>query len=252
MVLLPADHVIKDAKALVRNLQDACRVAWEHKYLVTLGIKPTSPATGYGYIRKGRGLGYGSKTRLSTVSAFVEKPDAATAKRYFRSGRYFWNSGMFIWKAEVIAEALKEQMPDLYRGYERIRKTLGSRGSERVIRNVYKGLKKVSIDYGVMEKADNAIVAQADFDWDDVGSWLALERHKPADGNQNVIVGESVALDTKRCIIIADDGIVGCLGLKDVVVVKTPDAVLVSHRSYLQDIKKIIKEIKARRYVKYV
>jgi mannose-1-phosphate guanylyltransferase len=246
MVVLPADHVIKDVKALAGNLQDACRVAWERKCLVTLGIKPASPATGYGYIRKGKALRYGLKTRFSTVAAFVEKPDEATAKRYLRSGRYFWNSGMFVWKAEIIAEALQAQMPKLYRGYERIRKALGSRGRERVIRSVYNGLKKVSIDYGVMERADNAIVAEADFDWDDVGSWLALERHKPADGNQNVIVGESVALDTKRCIIIADDGIVGCLGLKDIVVVKTPDAVLVSHRSSLQDVKKIIKELKTR------
>ena len=247
MVALPADHVIKNVKALADNLRDACRVAWEHECLVTLGIKPTSPATGYGYIRKGHALGCGLKTRFSTVAAFAEKPDEATAKRYLRSGRYFWNSGMFVWKASVIAEALKERMPDLYRGYERIRKAPAFRARERVVRSVYGGLKKVSIDYGVMEKADNAIVAQSDFDWDDVGSWLALERHKPADRNQNVKVGESVAIDTKRCIIIADEGIVGSLGLKDIIVVKTPDAVLVSHRNSLQDIKKIIKELRSKR-----
>jgi mannose-1-phosphate guanylyltransferase len=252
MVVLPADHVIRDVKALAANLRDACMVAWRHNCLVTLGIKPTGPATGYGYIRKGKTLGYDMKTRFSTVSAFTEKPDKTTAKRYLRSRRYFWNSGMFIWKAATIAEAFKAYMPDLYSGYERMRNALASSGRERVIKSVYKGLEKVSIDYGIMERADNAIVAQADFDWDDVGSWLALERHKPADGNQNVIVGETVALDTKRCIIISDTGIVGCLGLKDVVVVKTPDAVLVSHRSCLQDIKKIIKELKARRYVKYI
>jgi len=253
MVVLPADHVIKNRKKLVANLRDACQVAWEHNCLVTLGIKPTSAATGYGYIRKGKGLDYGLKTTFAKVAAFTEKPDGATAKRYLRSGRYFWNSGMFVWRAAVIADALRKQMPGLHRGYERIRKAVASPGMDRVVRSVYAGLEKVSIDYGVMEKAANAVVATADFDWDDVGSWLALERHVPADRNQNVILGESVALDTKRCIIIADEGIVGCLGLKDIIVVKTPDAVLVSHRSSLHNLKKIIKELRSRgEWLRYV
>jgi mannose-1-phosphate guanylyltransferase len=253
MLVLPADHVIKDVKKLVANLRDACQVAWERGCLVTLGIKPTSPATGYGYIRKGKRLDCGLKTTFSKVAAFAEKPDGAMARRYLKSGRYFWNSGMFVWRAAVIADALKKQMPDLYRGYERIRRAMASPAREKVVLRVYAGLKKVSIDYGVMEKADNTVVAKADFDWDDVGSWLALERHLPADKNQNVILGESIALDTKRCIIISDEGIVGCLGLEDLIVVKTPDAVLVCHRSALQDLKKIIQKLKSRgEWVRYM
>jgi len=246
MVVLPADHLIRDVKRLVANLRDACQVAWERDCLITLGIKPTGPATGYGYIREGKGLDCGLKTTFARVAAFTEKPDAATARRYLKRGHYVWNSGMFVWRAAVIADTLRKYMPDLYRGYERIRKAIASPGREKVVRSVYAGLRKVSIDYGVMEKADNTIVARADFDWDDVGSWLALERHVPADKNRNVILGESVALNTKRCIIIAEGGIVGCLGLKDIIVVKTPDAVLVSHRSALQDLKKIIQELRSR------
>ncbi len=253
MVVLPADHVIENRRKLVANLRDACQVAWEHNFLVTLGIRPTHAATGYGYIRKGKRLAYGLKTTFAKVAAFTEKPDVATAKRYLKSNQYFWNSGMFVWRAAAIADALRMQMPDLYRGYERIRKAIASRERDDVVRSVYAGLEKISIDYGVMEKASNAVVAKADFDWDDVGSWLALERHMPADRNQNVIVGESVALDTKRCIIIADAGIVGCLGLKDIIVVKTPDAVLVSHRRSLHNLKKIIKELRSRgEWMRYV
>jgi mannose-1-phosphate guanylyltransferase len=245
MVVLPADHVIRDRQRLLLALRDACRFARERECLVTLGIVPTEPATGYGYIRRGAAVSRGMRTVFSKVRAFTEKPDRAAARRYLRSGDYYWNSGIFVWKASVIAEEFKRHMPALHRGLLEIRDALGTRRAAAVIRRVYERIERISIDYGVMERSDRTVVARADFDWDDAGSWCALERHFPADRAGNVILGRSVALDTERCIIVSDDGIVGCLGVKDLVVVKTADAVLVCRRGAAQDLKRIVRELKA-------
>lgn len=253
MVVLPADHVIHDRRALLANLTDACRVAEEQNCLVTLGIVPSGPATGYGYIRRGRWLSYGLKTAFARVENFTEKPALAAAKRYMHSGKYLWNSGIFVWKAAAIAEQIGKQMPELYRGFLKIRESLSRRGWQRVVERVYQRLPRISIDYGVMEKADNVVVARADFDWDDAGSWLALERHLPADTHGNIVVGDGITHDSRGCIIMSEGGIVGCLGLDDVVVIRTPDAVLVCHRGAAQDIKKIVGRLKSQgRWAKYL
>lgn len=245
MVVLPADHVIKDRRRLIMNLRDACRVARDRECLVTLGIVPTESATGYGYIRKGAAVRCGLRTAFARVREFTEKPALAVARRYVKSGDYYWNSGIFVWKASVIAEEFEKHMPDLHRGCMEIRDALGTRRAPAIIRRVYGRLARVSIDYGVMEKSERVMVARADFDWDDAGSWCALERHFPPDARGNVILGRSVALDTERCIIVSDDGIVACLGVRDLVVVKTPDAVLVCRRGAAQELKRIIAELKA-------
>jgi mannose-1-phosphate guanylyltransferase len=245
MVVLPADHVIRDRARLIANLRDACRIARERECLVTFGIVPTGPATGYGYIRRGAALRPGLGTSFARVRGFAEKPTRAAARRYLRSGDYYWNSGIFVWKASVIAEEFRRHMPDLHRGLVEIMGALGTRRAAGVIRKVYGGLDRVSIDYGVMEKCRRAVVARADFDWDDAGSWCALERHFPADGKGNVVLGRAAAVDTERCIIVSDDGIVGCLGVKDLVVVKTPDAVLVCRRGAAQGLKRLTAKLKA-------
>ncbi|MDD5557858.1 MAG: mannose-1-phosphate guanylyltransferase [bacterium] len=247
MVVLPADHVIRNRRALVRNLLDACRAAAAGDRLVTFGIRPTYPSTGYGYIRRGATVPLRTATRFFRVRRFAEKPDAATARRYIRGGDYLWNSGMFVWRASAIAAALERHMPALHRGYLEMRKGLSGPRPATAIRRVYGGLERISIDYGVMEKADNVIVAEAGFDWDDAGSWLALERHLPADRDGNVLVGEGVALGTERCIVVSDAGMVACHGVRDLIVVRTPDAVLVCHRDSAQEIKRIIARLRERR-----
>jgi mannose-1-phosphate guanylyltransferase len=182
----------------------------------------------------------------------MEKPNAATARGYCRSGEYFWNSGMFIWRASVIVREFKKHMPRHYRGYLRIKKALGKPSSGGVIKKVYAGLTAISIDYGIMEKADSVVVARADFDWDDAGSWLALERHFATDASGNVVLGEGLALDAERCIIVSDEGMVACHGVKDLIIVRTPDAVLVCHRDAAQDMKKITKRLRERqRWTRY-
>lgn len=245
MIVLPADHVIKDSKKLNETLWDACRVAWERRCLVTLGIAPTGPSTGYGYIRGGEQIEGAGNTKFSLVKEFMEKPDRETARRYIDSGEYFWNSGMFVWRASTIVDELRKQIPEIYEGYSKIKKAIGTDDRDTVIRDVYSCLEKKSIDYGIMENAGNVVVAEATFDWDDAGSWLAIERHHPSDSNGNVILGEAVALNTDNCIIVSEDGIVGCVGIKDLIVVKTPDAVLVCPRDRAQDVKKIVRELKA-------
>jgi mannose-1-phosphate guanylyltransferase len=247
MIVLPADHIIHDRKSLIMNLGDACKMAQDRNCLVTLGIKPTAPSTGYGYIHSGETIKSGLKTVFTRVREFAEKPDAVTARRYVQSGDYFWNSGMFIWKAAVIVEELKKQMPYLYEGYRKIRKSLNLPERERVIQEVYSGLEKTSIDYGVMENAENVIMARADFDWDDAGTWMAIERHYRLDDNGNAILGEAVILDSERCVIVGEEGIIGCVGIKDIVVVKTADAVLVCRRDRAQDVKKIVEELKTKK-----
>jgi len=246
MIVLPADHVIKDRKKFIVNLRDACRVAKERNCLVTFGITPTGPVTGYGYIRRGRWLPSGLATAFARVEEFTEKPDRATAARYLRRGDYLWNSGIFVWKAAVIVEEFKKQMPDLYRCYLEIMRALRMPRWERVLARLYGRLKKISIDYGVMERAENVMMAQADFDWDDAGSWLAIERHFAADGNGNIVMGDNITLNSSGCIVMSDGGIVGCLGLKDTIVIRTPDAVLVCHRNAAQDIKKIVQQLRTR------
>jgi len=247
MVLLPADHVIKNRRKFVINLEDACRMAWEHDCLVTFGIIPSGPCTGYGYIKRGDWIKQGLRTVFARVERFTEKPGRSTASRYVRCGNYFWNSGIFVWKASVIAGEFKKRMPELYRAYLEIRKALKKPGWEKALAKIYGGLEKISIDYGIMEKAKRVMMARADFDWDDAGSWLAMERHFPADASGNIAIGDNVALDSKRCIIHSDGGVVGCLGLEDIIVIRTPDAVLVCHRDSAQDIKKLVRKLKAKK-----
>lgn len=244
MIVLPADHVIKDRIKLIANLTDACLVARRDHCLVTFGIRPTGPATGYGYIHSGENIQGEGTTSFATVKEFTEKPDRATAERYLKSGDYYWNSGIFVWEAASIVNELKKQMPALYAAYEKMRKTVSHPGGDDELRKIYEPLEKVSIDYGIMEKAERVAVARAAFDWDDAGAWNAVERHNKTDKNGNVILGESVALETKNCIIVSDDGIVGCIGVQDLIVVKTKDAVLVCPKAKAQEIKKVVKRLK--------
>ena len=246
MIVLPADHVIRQSEKLIRNLTDACALAREEGCLVTLGIRPTEPSTGYGYIKRGEEIPFEGRTAFARVAEFMEKPDRETAERYLESGRYFWNSGMFVWTVQAIVEEIRRQMPKLYEGYLRISEGLTSPEREAIIREVYSGLEKISIDYGIMEHAESVAVAVADFDWDDAGSWCAVERHYPRDESGNVTIGDAVALDTEDSIIVSESGIVGCIGLKDLIVVKTPDAVLVCRRDRAQDVKKIVRALKER------
>ena len=182
MLVLPADHFIKNEKSFLATVRRGVRGASDGE-LVTIGIQPTRPDTGYGYIRRGSGIG----GDLYRVEQFVEKPDIETAEQYLAAGDYYWNSGIFIWKAEAILREIKAHMPALYRGLIRIDKALGTKREERVVREVYDSFESVSIDYGVMEQSKRVLMVPGDFEWSDVGSWSALDDLLKKDRRGNII-----------------------------------------------------------------
>ncbi len=256
MVVLPADHIIGDRKRFLKTLSAASTIAGATENLVTIGIRPTGPETGYGYIKAGKRVkvqGIRGRGEAYRVGRFTEKPNLKKAKEFVSSGRYFWNSGMFAWKCETILEAIKENMPKLYSGLEAIRKALGTNREKVMTMRVFKKLERISIDYGIMEKARDVLMVKGDFPWDDVGSWLAMERIHPKDGKGNVSLGEFREIDTEDSILISEKELIATIGVKDLIVVTTGDATLICHKSRAQDVKKMVQklsgEVKMRRYL---
>lgn len=237
LLCLPADHFIWP----VSDFRDAARRALERandgRTLVTFGVRPTRPATGYGYIREGSEMAPG----IRRVAEFVEKPDRATAEGYFASGQYRWNSGMFAWRADVFLEETAAHLPDVKRGLDRIREDADC------LAEVFPTLPSISVDYGIMEQTDRAEVIAADFDWDDVGSFGAIERLVDADDAGNRARGDLLAIDASRVTAIAPAGhLVAAIGVEDLVVVVTDDATLVCRRKDAERVKLMVAELKKR------
>jgi mannose-1-phosphate guanylyltransferase len=245
MVVLPADHLIEDRREFLRDVGLAVQLA-RRGLLVTFGIPPDRPDTGYGYVQMGEEIVRytgGKPLAAYKVQAFREKPDAATARKYVRAGNYAWNSGMFVWRADVILEAFREFVPGFHAELEKFAKTIGTRQEQAALGRLYAGTESISIDYAVMEKARNVAAVRATFDWDDVGSWLALARHLEHDAARNVANGLFVARNSRGCIVDTDEGIVAALGVENLVIVRSGDAVLVARRDDLDGIKGLLAEI---------
>ncbi|MCB0310399.1 MAG: mannose-1-phosphate guanylyltransferase [Bdellovibrionales bacterium] len=243
MIVLPADHAVRD-EALLRNLwKQAAELANKRGSLVTFGIEPTFPHTGYGYIRAGNELA----ERCYQVSQFCEKPDYDRALAYLRDGHYFWNSGMFAWRADVYLEALKKHMPDLYDGLAQISAAIGSDQEEVVTGQVFDGLQSQSVDFGVLEKADNCdLIVTPDFGWNDVGSWDAWAQHFPADRDDNVLHGDTLLIDSKGCVVTADKRLIALVGVQDLIVIDSGDALLICQRERAQEVKEIVDQLKQK------
>lgn len=240
MCVLPSDHYIKKTDVYKKVIADALRIAGETDALVTLGIQPVFPSTGYGYIcheeKKGENGAY-------RVKHFVEKPNLEKAEQYLLSGEYLWNSGMFIWKASVIMRYFEELLPEVYACLQKIGDAMGTDAEQEVIREIYPKIPKISIDYGIMERADRVLVLEGNFGWSDVGSWDALEALYEKDECGNITYGEQVHIDTHDCIIYAKDKLVTTIGLDNVIVVEAEDAVLVCDKNRAQDVKKIVEAL---------
>ena len=247
MAVLPSDHVIKDKAKFHYALKKAEKLAREG-WLVVFGIMPSKPETGYGYIKQAGTLGGGA----FQVERFVEKPDKATAESYLNSGDYLWNSGMFVWKANVILDEIKRQMPALHKGLKRIWGTLGTGDEQERLAEEFAKLKPVSIDYGVMERAAKVAVLPVDFGWSDLGSWDAVGEVLPPDADGNVTVGKVVSLDCKNTTIYAEDRLVAVIGLEDAVVVDTPDATLVCRKDMAQKVKDVVGVLKEKGYNEHI
>lgn len=242
IALLPADHVIHDVQEFQEVLRRAFAAAEREEVLVTIGIEPTEPATGYGYIQRGESREEIEGRPVFGVRRFVEKPDLATAESYLRSGEYFWNAGMFVWRVSAIERAFGEHAPELAAGLGELENGLESGGDlGDLLDRIYPGLKRISIDYAVMEKARNVVTLAASFDWDDVGSWPAAAGHFEADAAGNVSRGEVLLEESQGNIVFAKGNhLVAALGVEDLIIIQTEDATLVCRKDRAQDIKKLV------------
>lgn len=239
--MLPADHVIHDSVAFRADLEKAFLAAEQGPLLVTLGIQPTEPATGFGYIH--RGAPRAGVAGLHDVARFVEKPTLEVAEGYLATGEYLWNAGMFFWRVSVVAEAFAKHVPDLWVDLGKLETALAAGQSlEAVLAAIYPALKKISVDFALIEKATNVAVIPASFDWDDVGAWPAVTRHFPADSVGNVLRGATVVEQAEGNLVVSDaDHLVAVLGVNDLIVVHTPDATLVCPKDKAQEIKALLK-----------
>jgi mannose-1-phosphate guanylyltransferase len=241
MAALPADHIIRPRRKFINAIRAAGDVAQDSESLITFGIVPRFAATGYGYIRRGKKLVRIRGLDVFSVRQFKEKPGRKTAERYVSSGRYYWNSGIFLWKVSVILAEMKKLLPGHFRALMKIRKALGTAGEKKVLEKEYRKLKRISIDYGVLEKARDVRVVAADFEWDDVGAWRSLEDHHEQDAGGNTILGKFVGVNTKDSIIVSDrKHLVAAIDMKDVIIVQTADATLVCPKASAQKVKELV------------
>lgn len=241
MMVLPSDHLIGIEDIYINTLKKAVSVAESGNNLVTVGITPTYPETGYGYINFGKECGDAYE-----VERFVEKPDLETAEKYLASGKYLWNSGMFIWKISSIMNNIKRFMPEVYSGAVKIGQAFGSADFNDVLEREFTAMPSESVDFGIMEKAENIFTIPGSFGWDDVGSWLAVERINDTDENNNCIDGNTSVCDIKNVTICGRKRLIAAVGVEDLIIVDTDDALLVCSKNSTQDVKKIIADLKNR------
>ncbi|RMD84800.1 MAG: mannose-1-phosphate guanylyltransferase [Candidatus Dadabacteria bacterium] len=237
MAVFPSDHCFKDEEKLIKTVLCAAEVAKDSGALVTIGIEPLSPNTGYGYIK----LGSKIKEGVYRVSRFFEKPSLERAKSYLESGGFLWNSGIFVWTPDALLDGIREFLPDLYSGLKDIEEVLGSEEEESVIKAVFEKIESVSIDLGVLEHATNCVVVEGKgLGWSDVGSWDAWGEYFESDANGNLVKGDVCALDCSKSIIASESRFVAAVGCEGVVIIDTPDALLVCARDRAQDVKEIV------------
>lgn len=244
MLVLASDHLIKNTALYLDTMTQAAEVAVENENLVTIGITPAYPETGYGYIHFGKNDESGGSSSVYSVKRFVEKPELDTAKEYLASGEYLWNSGMFVWKTSTILNKFSELMPETYDGLMKIREAFGTEHFESVLMSCFSEFPSVSVDYGVMEQASHIYTIPGNFGWDDVGSWLALERINKTNEYGNMIQGDAITINTRNTIISGGGKLIATIGLDDLIIVDTDDALLICKKEDTADVKKIIENLK--------
>lgn len=244
-VMLPSDHIIAPSEKFIGDLVQAFQSVAdpEHPAIATIGVQPTYPATGYGYIHRGKPMP--ERAGVLRVQRFVEKPNALRAADFLKTGEYYWNAGIFVWPCAHLRREIAMHAPELGLGLEKMSRSWAETGDfQRALADVYPTLPKISVDFALLEKTSPVLVIPSSFTWDDVGEWTALARHLPADLSENVIRGQALCLDSKNNLIVSDSNvIVALLGVHDLVVVQTADAILVCHRDRCQDIKQIVGEL---------
>lgn len=252
VAVICADHLIKKKEIFLKKLAAAAEAASKNDIIVTFGIPPTYPATGYGYISFSKRKP--SRIRgqaFYSVREFKEKPDSRLAKKYLAAGGHFWNSGMFIWRAGVFAEKLKKSAPSFYPYWERILKALKER-DQAEIASVFREIPSLSIDYALMEKAEGVLMNKGSFGWSDIGAWSSLAAVWPKDKDGNALRGEGVLVDSRNCLVHNPSKLTALVGLKDVIVVDTEDALLVCHKGHDQKVRDVLEKLKKKGRKKYL
>ncbi|HOJ42692.1 MAG TPA: sugar phosphate nucleotidyltransferase [Syntrophorhabdaceae bacterium] len=243
MITLPADHYVVDAERFNETLINSVRFAKKGNYLITIGIKPLRPETGYGYIKAHEIFDTYNGINCYRVEKFVEKPDLKTAIEYLKDGNFYWNAGIFVWSLQSILNAIERHMPELFSGLIKIKDAIEKRRWEE-IEEIYWGFDKKSIDYGVMEKADNVLMLKGDFIWDDIGTWQALLRVMETDENGNFNRGNTVLKDVRDSVIFSEGIDIGVIGVSNLVVVASGEGVLVCDRERAQDVREIARKFR--------
>ncbi|NMB40811.1 MAG: NTP transferase domain-containing protein [Firmicutes bacterium] len=251
MLVLPADHLVINEKAFLSCIGRAMELASNEDVLVTIGITPTRPETGYGYIEKAEPA-LAKDPMVYRVQRFVEKPDNQKAREFLDSGLFLWNSGIFAWKARFILKKIKKHLPLLYKHLQEIDQYLGTEKETEALAKLFPKVPEISIDYGVMEKEPKTLLVQGDFGWDDLGSWAALAEHSPRDKNHNVSKGKHLSVDTKDCLVYGQEALIATVGVSNLAIVQTNGIVLVCSMDQAQDIKKLVNQLKAEGMEKYL
>jgi mannose-1-phosphate guanylyltransferase len=217
-----------------------------------MGIQPDSPHTGYGYVQRSDPLRQIGQHKAYKVARFTEKPNKATARRFLDSGQYYWNSGMFGWKVSAILKAIEAHMPALYAQLMTIETALGSQQEREAMEKVWPGVESISIDYGVMERADNVALIPMDVGWSDVGSWATVAKLMPKDVEDNVVIGKHIGLDTTGSLLYSSERLIATIGVRDMIVVDTGDAVLICPKARAQEVKDLVGELRVKQKDEYL
>lgn len=250
MVVLPADHWIQNVGEFQQKLRLACEAAQEMRCLVTMGIAPTRPETGYGYIQwldRADQANHFFEQGLRPVKTFAEKPDLTTAQEFLESGDFLWNSGMFAWRVDTIIEEFQQHLPELMEQAESIHAAIGSDYYADQLENIYGQIAPISIDYGIMEKSRRVYVTQCEFGWSDVGSWDETYRLSRKDNNGNSIVGDVITIDTNNSFIRTAGKMIATVGIQDLIVIDTDDALLICHRGDSQRVQGVVDYLRRKK-----
>jgi len=252
MLVLPSDHLIQDEKAFRKLIVAGAEVACESGQLITIGIRPTGPETGYGYVEQGTLKNTWKGSNIYQVKSFREKPALRQAKAFIKRGGFFWNSGIFLWRAESILRAIETHLPDLHEGLLKMDASIGTRRATKTLHEVYQRLAPVSIDYGVLEKSRNVLLMVGDFGWNDVGSWDALWDIQKKDGDGSSATGPCIAVNSKASLVYSPKKIVALIDVQDLIVVETKDALLICRRGSSQHVRKVTDILEDRRMMDYL
>ncbi len=252
MIVLPADHLIQNVRQFHKVLNVAIENAQQPNRLVTIGITPTHPETGYGYIQFEGQVDMTKDPEAYPVRTFAEKPDFQTAERFLESGDFLWNSGMFIWRADTILEQMERHLPDAYEAFAPLSDALGNDNEHDVLVKAFQSCPHISIDYGVMERAETVFVVPGSFGWNDVGDWRAVYGLSDKNGHGNAVQGNVIMQDSERCLVQGDGRLVVLVGMNDTVVVDTEDAILVCNKESAQQVKNVVDYLHAHQLEEFV